>query len=100
MLASGERAVLRFDAVDAAFIAWLNGKYLGYSQDSRLPAEFDVTHALRVDGDNQLHVQVLRWCDGSYLEDQDHWWLSGIHRDVWLYRKPPVHIAADIVPDY
>jgi len=93
VLAAAERAILCFDAVDAACHAWLNGAYLGFSQDSRLPAEFDVTLSLRADADNVLAVQVLRWCDGSYLEDQDHWWLSGIHRDVWLYRKPAAHIA-------
>ena len=61
--------------------------YDGPTQDSRLPAEFDATQALR-EGDNLLAVQVVRWCDGSYLEDQDHWWLSGLHRHVRLHSKP------------
>ena len=91
-LRNGERAFLLFDGVGSACYVYLNGELLGYSQDSRLPIEFEVTAHLR-DGENHLLVQVMRWCDGSYLEDQDHWWLSGIHRDVWLYRKPAAHLA-------
>jgi beta-galactosidase len=63
------------------------------SQDSRLPAEFEITdccHHSDPDKENVLSVQVMRWSDGSYLEDQDHWWLSGIHRDVLLMSKPQV----------
>ncbi|KAF4388952.1 hypothetical protein F8388_026681 [Cannabis sativa] len=93
----GRRIFLHFEAVDSAFFAWINGVLVGYSQDSRLPAEFEITdhcHAFGSEGSkNVLAVQVLRWSDGSYLEDQDHWWLSGIHRDVLLIAKPPVFIA-------
>ena len=88
----GRRAFLLFEGVDSAFYCWLNGRAVGYSQDSRLPAEFDVTDYLIL-GRNVLAVQVMRWCDGSYLEDQDHWWLSGIYRDVILYVKEPIFIA-------
>lgn len=63
------------------------------SQDSRLPAEFDITNQCRPGQDNLLAVQVMRWSDGSYLEDQDHWWLSGIHRNVLLYSKPQVSLT-------
>ncbi|XP_024021112.1 uncharacterized protein LOC21406722 isoform X1 [Morus notabilis] len=92
----GRRIFLHFEAVDSAFFAWVNGVLVGYSQDSRLPAEFEITdycHSFGSESENVLAVQVLRWSDGSYLEDQDHWWLSGIHRDVLLLAKPPVFIS-------
>ncbi|KAG5227709.1 glycoside hydrolase family protein [Salix suchowensis] len=92
----GRRILLHFEAVDSAFCAWINGVPVGYSQDSRLPAEFEITDYCYpcVSGKkNVLAVQVFRWSDGSYLEDQDHWWLSGIHRDVLLLSKPQVFIA-------
>ncbi|GLO61694.1 beta-galactosidase [Vibrio sp. MACH09] len=81
-----------FDGVNSAFHIWCNGKWVGYSQDSRLPAEFDLTSYLSL-GENTLSVMVLRWSDGSYLEDQDMWWLSGIFRDVTLLSKPHCQIA-------
>ncbi len=80
-----------FDGVNSAFHLWCNGEWVGYSQDSRLPAEFDLSSFL-CSGQNQLTVMVLRWSDGSYLEDQDMWWLSGIFRDVTLLAKPKVAI--------
>lgn len=76
-----------FDGVNSAFHLWCNGQWIGYSQDSRLPAEFDLSHALQA-GNNRLAVMVLRWSDGSYLEDQDMWRMSGIFRDVSLLNKP------------
>ncbi|WP_413112942.1 beta-galactosidase [Thaumasiovibrio sp. DFM-14] len=90
---------LIFDGVNSAFHLWCNGDWVGYSQDSRLPAEFDLTPYL-VAGENTLAVMVMRWCDGSYLEDQDMWWLSGIFRDVTLLAKPQ-HCIEDvfITPD-
>ncbi|TVU36820.1 hypothetical protein EJB05_18769 [Eragrostis curvula] len=94
----GRRILLHFEAVDSAFFAWINGVPVGYSQDSRLPAEFEVTdccHPCDSDKGNVLAVQVMRWSDGSYLEDQDHWWLSGIHRDVLLLSKPQVEVEID-----
>ncbi len=79
--------LLRFEGVDSAAIVWLNGQEVGYTQGSRLPAEFDVTPLARP-GRNLLAVQVMQWSDGSYLEDQDMWWLSGIFRDVTLEARP------------
>jgi beta-galactosidase len=81
-----------FDGVNSAFHLWCNGHWVGYSQDSRLPAEFDLSPFVRA-GDNRIAVMVLRWSDGSYLEDQDMWWLSGIFRDVTLLHKPHRAIA-------
>jgi beta-galactosidase len=80
-----------FEGVNSAFHLWCNGEYVGYSQDSRLPAEFNLTPFLKV-GENRLAVMVIRWSDGSYLEDQDMWWLSGIFRDVVLVTKPQHYI--------
>lgn len=90
-LASGQTRIV-FDGVNSAFYLWCNGEWVGYSQDSRLPAEFDLTQVLKP-GSNRLAVLVLRWCDGSYLEDQDMWRMSGIFRDVSLQHKPSTHIA-------
>ncbi len=87
-----DSVILRFDGVDSAFHVWLNGREVGYSQGSRLPAEFDVTDHLR-SGINTLAVRVYQWSDGSYLEDQDMWWLSGVFRDVTLVRRPRQHIG-------
>ncbi len=87
----GRQTFLVFDGVDSAFYLWVNGQEVGYSQGSRLPAEFNITDYLRP-GENTLAVRVYRWCDGSYLEDQDFWRLSGIYRDVYLFATPPVHI--------
>ena len=81
-----------FEGVNSAFYLWCNGTWAGYSQDSRLPAEFDLSDML-VAGNNELVAVVLRWSDGSYLEDQDMWWLSGIFRDVYLLSKPRVSIS-------
>ena len=83
---------LVFDGVDSAFFVWCNGHLVGYSQDSRLPAEFDISGSVRA-GDNDLAVMVLRLCDGSYLEDQDMWNLSGIYRSVYLLSKPKTHLS-------
>ncbi|WP_226482775.1 glycoside hydrolase family 2 TIM barrel-domain containing protein [Natrinema amylolyticum] len=83
---------LRFGGVDSAFHLWVNGEEVGYSEGSRLPSEFDVTDYLSP-GENTLAVRVYKWSTGSYLEDQDMWWLSGIFRDVTLYAKPMVQVA-------
>jgi beta-galactosidase len=80
-----------FDGVNSAFHLWCNGLWVGYSQDSRLPSEFDLQPFLVV-GKNRIAVMVIRWSDGSYLEDQDMWWLSGIFRDVVLLTKPQQQI--------
>lgn len=83
---------LHFGGVSSAFKVWINGMFLGYGEDSFLPSEFNVTPYLK-DGENILSVQVIRWSDASYLEDQDHWRLSGIQREVLLLAEPKVRIA-------
>lgn len=80
-------AYLNFEGVDSCFYVWLNGRYVGYSQVSHSTSEFDVTEYL-VDGKNRIAVLVLKWCDGSYLEDQDKFRMSGIFRDVYLLKRP------------
>ncbi|KAF9692573.1 hypothetical protein EKO04_009351 [Ascochyta lentis] len=75
---------LRFEGVDSAFHVWVNGQEIGYSQGSRNPDEFDVTSVVDLNGENTLAVRVYQHCDGTYIEDQDQWWLSGIFRDVFL----------------
>ncbi len=86
-----KRIVLHFGGVNSAAYYWLNGEKLGYSEDSKTPVEFDITNRLR-EGENTLALEVYRWCDGSYLEDQDFFRLSGIERDVFIYATPRVHI--------
>lgn len=88
---SGHRLFLTFDGVDSAFYVWLNGQMLGFSKDSRLPAEFDITDFVQA-GENLLALRVFRWSDGSYVEDQDFWRLSGIFRDVTIWSTPTLHI--------
>ncbi|MDT8300718.1 MAG: glycoside hydrolase family 2 TIM barrel-domain containing protein [Sedimentisphaerales bacterium] len=85
------RIFLHFDGVKSAFYLWINGMKVGYSQDSMTPAEFDITQYLK-SGENTIAVEVYRWSDGSYLEDQDMWRLSGIYRNVYLSATPQVHI--------
>lgn len=87
----GMRQTLRFEGVDSAFHVWVNGQFVGYSQGSRLPSEFDITDYVRT-GSNTLAVRVYQWSDGSYIEDQDMWWLSGIFRDVSIIAEPNVRI--------
>ena len=82
---------IHFAGVSSAFYLWVNGQKVGYSQGSRLPAEFNITDFLK-SGENVLAVEVYRWSDGSYLEDQDFWRLSGIYRDVFLFATPKVHL--------
>lgn len=88
------RAYLNFEGVDSCFYLWINGKYIGYSQVSHATSEFDVTEVLQ-NGENTLAVLVLKWCDGTYLEDQDKFRMSGIFRDVYLLNRPE-----DVVYDY
>jgi beta-galactosidase len=88
---SGKRIRLYFDGVESAYYVWVNGTYVGYSENSFTGHEFDVTDKLRP-GKNNISVQVFRWCDGSWMEDQDFIRLSGIHRDVYLYASPKTHI--------
>jgi len=87
----GRRIILGFGGVESAFYVWVNGRRIGFSKGSRLPSEFDVTEAVRP-GRNVLAVEVIRWSDASYLEDQDHWWFAGIFRDVWISSLPQTAI--------
>lgn len=84
-LPSGGKTILKFNGVDSAFDLWINGEHVGYSKVSRLPSEFDITPYAAL-GDNQITVRVYQWSDGTYLEDQDMWWMSGIFRSVELYQ--------------
>jgi len=88
----GHEIYLHFAGVQSAMYLWVNGKKVGYSQGSMTPAEFDITSYLQK-GNNTLAVEVYQWSDGSYLEDQDFWRLSGIFRDVYLYATPKLHIS-------
>ncbi len=92
---SGRRLIISFGGVDNAFYLWLNGNFIGFSKDSRLDSEFDITDVVSVGAvQNTLQVVVPRFSDGYYLEDQDMWNLSGIYRDVYLISYPkPVHIS-------
>ncbi|WP_372772535.1 glycoside hydrolase family 2 TIM barrel-domain containing protein [Mangrovibacterium sp.] len=83
---------LHFGGVSSGFKVWVNGQFLGYGEDSCLPSEFNVTPYLK-DGENIVSVQVIRWSDGAYLEDQDHWRMSGIQREVYLMAEPKLRIA-------
>lgn len=87
----GRQVFLHFEGVDSAFYVWVNGTRVGYSEDSRTPAEFDVTPHVRP-GENLLAVEVYRYSDGSFLEDQDMWRMSGIFRDVYLWSTGPRHV--------
>lgn len=98
---AGRRVFLRFEGVETAYYLWVNGKPVGYSQDSKLPGEFDITDHLQP-GENLLALQVMRFADATYVEDQDYWYLSGIYRDVWLVAKPDLAIEdckVKAVPD-
>lgn len=88
---NGRRILLNFDGVDSFFYLWINGNYVGFSKDSCTTASFDITHFLQP-GENLVAVEVYRYSDASYLEDQDFWRLSGIYRDVWLMAKAPVSL--------
>lgn len=101
---NGRQVILHFGGVSSAMYVWVNGERVGYSQGSKLPAEFDITPYLK-GGSNELAVEVYRWSDGSYLEGQDMWRMSGIQRDVYLYAQSPVHVGdirvrAGLADDY
>jgi len=84
--------ILHFGGVSSAFYVWINGEFVGYSEDTRLPSEFNITKHLKK-GENKIAVKVFRWSDGSYLEAQDHWRMSGIERDVYLQALPKVRLS-------
>ena len=86
------KAFLNFEGIDSCFYVWINGSYVGYSQVSHMTSEFDITDLLQ-DGENSIAVLVMKWCDGSYLEDQDKFRMSGIFRDVYILKRPEQAIS-------
>lgn len=96
----GERIYLHVGSATSNLMVWVNGKFVGYSEDSKVSAEFDLTKYLTPGKENLIAMQVMRWCDGSYLDDQDFWRFTGIAREVYLYARPQAHIAdLFITPD-
>ena len=91
VLKGGREIFIRFEGVETVFYVWINGQPVGYSQDSKLPSEFNISPFLK-EGENLLAVKVIRFADATYLEDQDYWYLCGIYRDVWLISKPSLRI--------
>ncbi len=89
---NGQQVVFHVGSATSNLTLWVNGKYVGYSEDAKVAAEFDITKYLKK-GNNLIAMQVMRWCDGSYLEDQDFWRFTGIAREVYLYSRPKAHIA-------
>ena len=101
----GKQVIAHFGSVTSCVYLWVNGKFVGYSEDSKIGPEFDVTKFLKK-GDNQIAFQVFRWSDGSYCEDQDFWRLSGVARDSYLYARDAkqhlkdIRVTPDLVNDY
>ena len=91
----GQQVLFHVGSATSNLKLWVNGRYVGYSEDSKIAAEFDITKYLKK-GSNLIAMQVMRWCDGSYLEDQDFWRFTGIAREVYLYARPKAHVE-DIV---
>ena len=94
----GQEVFFHVGSVTSNLSVWVNGKYVGYSEDSKVAAEFNITKYLKK-GKNLIAMQVMRWCDGSYLEDQDFWRFTGIAREVYLYTQPKAHFTNIIVSD-
>ncbi len=88
---NGRETYLLFHGVNSAFYVWINGQKVGYSQDTRMTSEFNITKYLKP-GKNMIAVEVYRWSDGSYIEDQDFWRMSGIFRDVTLVSRDSLHV--------
>jgi len=102
---AGDRIYLHIGSATSNVTVYVNGKFAGYSEDSKIAAEFDITDFVTPGKDNLIAMQVMRWCDGSYLEDQDFWRFSGIARESYLYSRPQVHIddifiTPDLVDNY
>ncbi|MBQ7511104.1 MAG: DUF4981 domain-containing protein [Prevotella sp.] len=93
---SGQEVYFHVGSATSNLSVWVNGRYVGYSEDAKVAAEFNITKYLKK-GQNLIAMQVMRWCDGSYLEDQDFWRFTGIAREVYLYARPKVHIKDLIV---
>ena len=102
----GEQIIAHFGSVTSNIYLWVNGKFVGYSEDSKLEADFDLTSYLKPGRKNLIAFQVFRWCDGSYLEDQDFFRLSGVARDCYLYARPKgigladIRVTPDLDADY
>ena len=101
----GEQVVMHIGSATSNVTVWVNGQYVGYSEDAKVAAEFDVTKFVRPGEDNLVALQVMRWCDGSYLEDQDFWRLCGFARETYLYSRPQTHVEdlfvhADLTNNY
>lgn len=101
----GERIYLHVGSATSNLKVWVNGKFVGYTEDSKVPGVFDLTRYLKPGAENLIAMQVMRWCDGSYLEDQDFWRFTGIAREVYLYARPESHIqdifiTPDLVNNY
>ena len=101
----GEDIFLHFGSVTSNVALWVNGKFVGYSEDSKLACEFNVTRYIKPGARNQITFQVMRWCDGTYLEDQDFFRLTGVARDSYLFAVPKTRVAdiqalGDLTPDY
>ena len=92
----GQQVLFRVGSATSNLKLWVNGKYVGYSEDSKMAAEFDITKYVKT-GKNLIAMQVMRWCDGSYLEDQDFWRFTGIAREVYLYARPKAHLEDMVV---
>jgi len=97
---TGKDIYIHFGAVRSAFYVWVNGQWIGYSEDSKLPAEFNITKYVKPGEKNIIAFQVYRWSDGTYMEDQDMWRLAGVNRDVYLFARNKTHIRnIEIIPD-
>ena len=90
---SERRVVLHFGGAESVLYVYVNGVPVGMSKDSRLPSEFDITPCIRAKGPNRITAIVVKWSDATFIEDQDQWWMGGLHREVYLYATPRVHIA-------
>ena len=89
----GQRIVVHFGGANSLLYVFLNGRFIGLSKDAHLPAEFDLTDTVSWTGENELIAVVVKWSDGSYVEDQDQWWMSGLQREVFLHTTPNAHLA-------
>ena len=88
----GQRVYIHVGSATSNLWVWVNGKYVGYSEDSKMEAEFDITDFVKFGEKNLIAMQIMRWCDGSYIEDQDFWRFTGIAREVYLYSRPQAHL--------
>ncbi len=89
---NGDRVYIHVGSATSNLWVWVNGRYVGYSEDSKMEAEFDITDYVKFGGSNLIAFQIMRWCDASYIEDQDFWRFTGIAREVYLYSRPQAHL--------